>query len=194
MNGYVDAELYTIASDTSTYVLKYADTLSFAGFLGPQDYNTVLTDLKISPPYPPATTVCNLIGVVGVDYGGWGSFNHGCDSLAIIYDSIRTVLGLGKIDSLRDKLNCFIPDCFKAGDANGSGTYTLADVISIVNFIFNKQGCSPLPLCWVSGYLCRGDWNGSGTLTLSDVIQAVNFLFNKPGGPWNPLPSGICCL
>jgi len=82
----------------------------------------------------------------------------------------------------------------KPGDANASGTYTLADVIAIVNYIFNKPGCSPAPLCWLSGLQCRGDWNASGNVTLSDVIQAVNFIFNKPGGPWNSLPVGVCCL
>jgi len=80
------------------------------------------------------------------------------------------------------------------GDANASGTYTLADVIAIVNYIFNKPGCTPMPLCWLSGLLCRGDWNGSGTVSLVDVIQAVNYIFNKPGGPWNALSSGVCCL
>jgi hypothetical protein len=81
----------------------------------------------------------------------------------------------------------------KPGDANASGTYSLSDVISIVNYIFNKPGCSPQPTCWLSGRLCRGDWNGSGTVSLSDVIQAVNFIFNKPNGPWNAVP--ICpCL
>lgn len=82
----------------------------------------------------------------------------------------------------------------KPGDANGSGTYTLGDVIAIVNYIFNKDGCTPKPLCWLSDLLCRGDWNGSGTVSLADVIQAVNFIFNKPGGPWNAVPVGVCCL
>ena len=82
----------------------------------------------------------------------------------------------------------------KPGDANASGTYTLGDVISGVNYIFNKPGCVPTPLCWLSGLLCRGDWNASGTVTLGDVIQAVNFIFNKPGGPWNALAVGVCCL
>ena len=82
----------------------------------------------------------------------------------------------------------------KAGDANASGTYTLGDVISIVNYIFNKPGCAPQPQCWLSSLLCRGDWNGSGTVSLSDVIQAVNYIFNKPNGPWNALPVGVCCL
>ena len=82
----------------------------------------------------------------------------------------------------------------KAGDSNASNTYTLGDVISIVNYIFNKDGCTPKPLCWLSGLLCRGDWNGSGTVSLSDVIQAVNYIFNKPGGPWDAVPVGVCCL
>jgi len=82
----------------------------------------------------------------------------------------------------------------RPGDANASGSYTLGDVIAIVNYIFNKPGCSPQPLCWISSLLCRGDWNGSGTVSLSDVIQAVNYIFNKPNGPWNALPVGVCCL
>ncbi len=81
-----------------------------------------------------------------------------------------------------------------AGDANASGNYTLGDVISIVNYVFNKPGCTPQPLCWLSNLLCRGDWNASGNVTLSDVIQAVNFVFNKPGGPWNAMPIGVCCF
>jgi len=82
----------------------------------------------------------------------------------------------------------------KPGDANASDTYTLADPIAIVNYVFNKPGCSPLPLCWLSGLLCRGDWDGSTTVTLGDAIRGVNFIFNKPGGPWNALPVGVCCL
>ncbi len=80
------------------------------------------------------------------------------------------------------------------GDANASGTYTLGDILAVVNYYFNKPGCSPQPLCWLSGLLCRGDWNGSGTITLGDIIQGVNYYFNKPGGPWNAFPSGVCCL
>lgn len=82
----------------------------------------------------------------------------------------------------------------KAGDANASGTYTLGDAIAIVNYIFNKPGCTPLPTCWLSGLLCRGDWDGSGTVTLGDAIRAVNYIFNKPGGPWVAVPIGDCCL
>ena len=80
------------------------------------------------------------------------------------------------------------------GDANASTNLTLADVISIVNYVFNKPVCLPLPTCWLSGLLCRGDWNGSGTVTLADAIRGVNYIFNKPGGPWNALSIGVCCL
>ena len=81
----------------------------------------------------------------------------------------------------------------KPGDVNASDTYTLADVIAIVNYIFNKPGCSNLPLCWLSGLECRGDWNASNSVTLSDIIRAVNFIFNKPGEPRNAVPVGVCC-
>ena len=87
-----------------------------------------------------------------------------------------------------------LQEIIKPGDANASGTYTLADVIATVNYIFNKPGCSPQPLCWLSGLFCRGDWDGSTTISLSDVIRAVNYIFNKPGGPWDALSSGVCCL
>ena len=89
------------------------------------------------------------------------------------------------------------------GDANASGTITLGDVISIVNYIFNKPGCAPQPLCWLSGKLCRGDVNGSCTVTLADVIWLGHFIFAKPcAGPgippccWKPIPcpGSTCCL
>ena len=81
----------------------------------------------------------------------------------------------------------------KPGDANASNTITLADAIAIVNYIFSKPGCNPVPLCWLSGLLCRGDVNGNLTVTLGDAIYLVNYIFNIPGGPWTPLPSGTCC-
>ena len=87
-----------------------------------------------------------------------------------------------------------VPCVAKPGDANASGEYSLADAISIVNYVFNKDGCVVKPMCWLSDLLCRGDWDGGGTVTLGDVIRAVNFIFNKPGGPWNALPVGGCCL
>jgi hypothetical protein len=91
------------------------------------------------------------------------------------------------------------------GDANADLALSLADVISIKNYIFNTAGCLPLPLCWLSGKICRGDTDGNGTITLADVIRLVNYIFAKPCAPgapgtppccWKPLPSpgSTCCL
>jgi hypothetical protein len=94
----------------------------------------------------------------------------------------------------RPNLNWALQGCVALpGDANASVNYSLSDVISTVNYIFSRSGCSPLPQCWLTGLLCRGDWDGSSTVSLSDVIRAVNFIFAKPGGPWNALPVGSCC-
>jgi hypothetical protein len=89
------------------------------------------------------------------------------------------------IDKYRTGLFCLaIP-----GDANQSGDITLADVIHLVNYIFNKPG-GP----WEPDPFCRGDVNGNGTVTLGDVIQLVNYFFNKPGGPWDPILTASCCI
>ncbi|OGC76013.1 MAG: hypothetical protein A2Z27_05480 [candidate division Zixibacteria bacterium RBG_16_50_21] len=190
---YVDGELYQMAADTDTNQIKYADSLRYFGVIAPADFNTVLTSVKMTPPFSP-TAVVSLVGVVGDSnhsiFGWWG-----CNILNSTYDSIRNVLGLGGIESLSEKLNCWYPDCIgRPGDANESNTYSLADAIAILNYVFSKTGCNPLPLCWVSGYVCRGDWNGSGTITLGDVVQCVNFIFDKPGGPWYPVAYGLCCI
>ena len=88
------------------------------------------------------------------------------------------------------------------GDATASNSWTLGDVIAIVNYIFNKPGCSPVPACWLAdGLVCRGDANGNGTVTLGDIIRMINYIFNKPcpipgqppSGCWIPWPSGTCC-
>ena len=100
----------------------------------------------------------------------------------------------GNSDSDESDSSFLIGCLAKPGDANASDTYTLADPIAIVNYVFNKPGCAPTPLCWLSNLLCRGAWDASGTVTLGDAIRGVNYIFNKPGGPWNALPVGVCCL
>src|SRR5574341_152152 len=82
----------------------------------------------------------------------------------------------------------------KPGDANANNALGVDDLIATVNYIFNKPGCLPLPLCWLSGLLCRGDWNGDTMVNLVDVIRGANYLFNKPGGPWTPVLASPCCL
>lgn len=121
----------------------------------------------------------NSAGTVTFYVAGNAANGNGSSSGDFIYTTSKTVAQAGCLA---------IP-----GDANASGNLTLADIIAAVNYIFNKSGCSPLPLCWLSGLACRGDWDASGMVTLSDVIRGVNFIFNKPGGPWNPMPVGTCC-
>ena len=75
-----------------------------------------------------------------------------------------------------------------AGDVNNDNNTTLADVIYLVNYIFNRPG-GP----WSINPSCSGDVNGDGNLLLSDVIYLVNFLFGKPGN-WTPVPTGSCCV
>jgi len=85
-----------------------------------------------------------------------------------------------------------------AGDADANGYHSLADVLSAANYIFGRPGYRICPsssnLCWLSDLLCRGDWNGDNSVGLTDIIRGVNYIFNKPSGPWNPFPSGTCCL
>ena len=133
-------------------------------------------------------------GVVGYDLTyGWG-----------IVNAENALLNLPETDPDNDGFasqcdNC--PSNFNPlqqniipGDANANLSLGLDDLIATANYIFSKAGCTPLPLCWLSGLLCRGDWNGDGSVALNDAIRAANYLFSKPGGPWNPLPSGICCV
>lgn len=84
-----------------------------------------------------------------------------------------------------------------AGDADGNGRIDLADIVELINYVFDKPGYPPCRsnsnLCWVGGVLCRGDWNGDGMITLTDLVQVVGYVFERPGGPWNSVPSGVCC-
>jgi hypothetical protein len=220
--GYDDGELYRIAADnlvdttilnTAAKTYKYFDPAGEENDTIPTDLNIVMTLARLTNPYPETTDMVILLGTIapldscaptdsciynGMAAGIMGA-NSGCQALARAINEARKNLLVGgandTIPGLKEKLGCLIPECVaKPGDANASGTYTLGDAIAIVNYIFSKPGCLPLPTCWISGLLCRGDWNGSGTVTLGDVIRAVNFIFNKPGGPWNPVPIGVCCL
>ena len=100
--------------------------------------------------------------------------------------------GLGYPDG--QGICCQLPLCQAIpGDASADGNHTLTDIIDVVNYVFNKPGCSPAPQCWLSSLHCRGDWNGDGKVGLADVVYGVNYIFNRPGGPWTPKPSGSCC-
>jgi len=120
-------------------------------------------------------------------FGNWTSYPMP-NSKKIIASDMQTGLYVLELDS------SLVPTCLaKPGDANSNGTLGLEDVIAAVNYVFNKPGCSPQPLCWLAGLLCRGDWDANGLVQLQDAIRGVNYLFNRPGGPWTPIASGVCC-
>ncbi|MCI0531382.1 MAG: S8 family serine peptidase [candidate division Zixibacteria bacterium] len=141
---------------------------------------------------------CVDLGTVGYDTTyGWGFVNANNAVLA-------TTLADADVDGTGDACDICpatynpLQEYILAGDANGDDNRTLADIISDVNYLFNKPGwpacASDDKICWLSDVLCRGDWNGSNTVALDDVVRGVNSLFNKPGGPWDAIPVDICCI
>ncbi|OGC90536.1 MAG: hypothetical protein A2142_01625 [candidate division Zixibacteria bacterium RBG_16_48_11] len=135
-------------------------------------------------------------GIPWQSLNGGGAMNMSSTIYKVSGSLSQSGIGEGASTNHKARLGFWPGACAaRPGDANASDDYTLGDAIAIVNYVFNKAGCVPLPTCWLSGLLCRGDWNGSGTVTLGDAIQGVNYIFNKqPGGPWNALPVGACCL
>ncbi len=74
--------------------------------------------------------------------------------------------------------------CYYAGDVNGDGKITLADIIADVNVVF-KGAPKPDPPC-------RGDCNNTNTITLPDIIILIGHIFK--GGPKPAKDNdGPCC-
>ncbi len=84
-------------------------------------------------------------------------------------------------------VNCLL----KPMDINFDGQLTLADVIYLVNYVFNRPG-------FTVTYLCQGDLDAPGlpansSITLADVIGLVNWVLK--GNPvFQPWPNRACCL
>ena len=70
----------------------------------------------------------------------------------------------------------YVPVPFLAGDANGDGKRTVADVVYLISYLF-KGGPPPNPFL-------SGDANCDGKVTLADAVYLINFLFK--GGPQPP--------
>lgn len=205
-------DTYDCASRGS-FIVEYDNFCSFAN--GPPVFDSILTDtveegstlcfrVCAADPDTGDSIILQIINpppnVVFIDSG------NGCAGLTFNPDT--TQAGTTNLTFVASDL-CSTEDTIVVeivilpcegipGDANASGTLSLADIIGTVNYIFNKSGYPSCPansaFCWLSGLLCRGDWGGGDGVSLSDVIQGVNYFFNKPGGPWNPIPSGACCL
>ncbi|MGB2979863.1 MAG: C25 family cysteine peptidase [Candidatus Zixiibacteriota bacterium] len=66
-----------------------------------------------------------------------------------------------------------VDDTFVSGDANGDSVVDLADVVFLVNYLFNS-GSEPFPLE-------AGDATCDGMIDLADLVFLINFLYK--GGP-----------
>jgi hypothetical protein len=66
-----------------------------------------------------------------------------------------------------------VDDTFVSGDANGDSVVDLADVVFLVNYLFNS-GPEPFPLE-------AGDATCDGVIDLADLVFLINFLYR--GGP-----------
>ncbi|MGB2697453.1 MAG: dockerin type I domain-containing protein, partial [Candidatus Zixiibacteriota bacterium] len=64
---------------------------------------------------------------------------------------------------------------YKRGDANGDRNVTIADVVFLINYLFND---GPAPVPWGAG-----DGNGDGNVTIVDAVYLVNYLFNDGPPP-----------
>jgi subtilisin family serine protease len=182
------------------------DYTFFSGTSAASPYSAGVAALILSQ--DPVLTVPQVEAVMQAAARDLGTFGYDTTYGWGFVNANNSVLAVTPLDSDTDAVAdpCDIcPTVFnplqehaKPGDANASNTYSLSDVIAIVNYIFSKPGFPSCPsntsLCWLSDLLCRGDWDGSATAALSDVIRAVNHIFNKPNGPWNPLASGLCCI
>lgn len=69
----------------------------------------------------------------------------------------------------------FIPPSGQEGDLNGDNRVDLADIVYLVNFLF-EDGPPPNPLA-------AGDLNGDCFITLSDLIHLINYIYNNGAPP-----------
>ena len=65
--------------------------------------------------------------------------------------------------------------CGLCGDADGSGSLTISDVVRIINYIF-AGGPAPAELC-------AADVDGNIMISISDAVRLLNFIFAAGGPP-----------
>ena len=65
-------------------------------------------------------------------------------------------------------------ECGTCGDCSGDGNLDIADVVCLVNYLY-QNGQAPEPFL-------TGDANGNGMIEIGDIIHVINYLF-KSGPP-----------
>ncbi len=70
-----------------------------------------------------------------------------------------------------------VTPCTRCGDANGSGSVNISDVVFIIAYIFSG-GAAPGECNTPQGL---GDANGSGSVNISDAVYLIAYIF--AGGP-----------
>jgi|WetSurMetagenome_2_1015567.scaffolds.fasta_scaffold426795_1 hypothetical protein len=64
------------------------------------------------------------------------------------------------------------------GDADGSGSFDISDVVYLIGFIFSG-GSTPNPIC-------LGDADGSGSIDISDAVYLISYIFSSGPAPHCP--------
>ena len=119
---------------------------------------TYSTNVVISPNFNPPFT--GIGQGTSFSYSGIG---HLVSAAAADWQNNRLISNVGTV-----------PSC---GDADGSGTVSLADALTIIGYIFNA-------CCLPSGLPYNGaaaDIDCNGVVTLGDAIKIINYIF--AGGP-----------
>ena len=120
-----------------------------------------------------------------------GQENSDTDSLGDVCDNCWYVSNPEQLDS---NGNCPSPPyledpkcgdaCdFLCGDMDNSGGIDIADLVYIVDYMFN-QGSEPIP------YLCVANVDGEGgeAIDIADLVYLVDYMFNQ-----GPVPVDTCC-